>query len=295
MSIELFDTHAHYNDEKFDEDREKIIQEVYQAGVKHLVNAGYSLESSKKAIEIAKDYSWMYVICGISPNDIPNTQEEIEKQIIELEQMITQKRYVEKDSGKMDNSNVETVENVSKNSLQLVNKSEKIVAVGEIGLDYYWNKENKELQKYAFTKQIELANRLELPIVIHTREAVDDTLDILRNKVNVIRKGIFHCCPLNRELIKQALQLGFYISFAGPITFKNSKNADEMIEMVPLNKILIETDSPYLSPEPHRGKKNDSRNVYYMAEKIAKVKDKTVEEIATQTCQNAKKIFNIKG
>lgn len=295
MSIELFDTHAHYNDEKFDEDREKIIQEVYQVGVKHLVNAGYSLESSKKAIEIAKDYSWMYVICGISPNDIPNTQEEIEKQIIELEQMITQKRYVEKDSGKMDNSNVETVENVSKNSLKLVNKSEKIVAVGEIGLDYYWNKENKELQQYAFTKQIELANRLELPIVIHTREAVDDTLDILRNKVNVIRKGIFHCCPLNRELIKQALQLGFYISFAGPITFKNSKNADEMIEMVPLDKILIETDSPYLSPEPHRGKRNDSRNVYYMAEKIAKVKDKTVEEIATQTCQNAKRIFNIKG
>lgn len=289
MDIELFDTHAHYNDEKFDSDRENIIQEIYQSGVKNLVNAGYSLSSSKKAIEIAKNYPWMYVICGISPNDIPETQEEIDKQIIELEKLIIQERVEDKDKEK----SVESVENQTEDFTKTANKSKKIVAVGEIGLDYYWNKENKQLQKYAFIKQIELANRLKLPIVIHTREAIDDTIDILRNKKQAIEKGVFHCCPLNRELIKQALQLGFYISFAGPITFKNAKNANEMIEMVPLDRILIETDSPYLAPEPHRGTRNDSRNVYYMAKKIAEVKGCEIEEIASQTYENAKKIFCI--
>ncbi len=280
MSIELFDTHAHYNDEKFDEDREEIIQKVYESGVKKLVNAGYSLASSKKAIEIAKDYDWMYVICGISPNDIPNSKDKIDEQIGELEELM--KNYVK------------SVENIPSNSRILGDKiSKKIVAIGEIGLDYYWNKENKDLQKHAFMKQIELANRLNLPIVIHTREAADDTIDILKNKITVDKKGIFHCCPMNRELIKQALQLGFFISFAGPITFKNAKNADEMIEMVPLDRILIETDSPYLSPEPNRGKRNDSRNVYYMAKKIAEVKKCTIEEIAKYTYNNAEKIFEI--
>ncbi len=137
-----------------------------------------------------------------------------------------------------------------------------------------------------------MANRFNLPIVIHTREAVMDTLDILKNN-KVKKNGVFHCCPLNRELVKEALKLGFYISFAGPITFKNSKNANEIIQMCPLDKILIETDSPYLSPEPNRGKRNDSRNVKYTAQKIADVKKMNIEEIADITFKNAKKIFNI--
>ena len=138
-----------------------------------------------------------------------------------------------------------------------------------------------------------MANKLEKPIVIHTREAVMDTLTILKeNKVE--KRGVFHCCPLNRELVKEALQLGFYISFAGPVTFKNSKNANEIIQMVPLDKILIETDSPYLSPEPFRGKRNDSRNVKLVAQKIADVKNITLEEVATFTFADAKKIFQIK-
>lgn len=170
--------------------------------------------------------------------------------------------------------------------------NKKIVAIGEIGLDYYWNTENKELQKYAFIEQIKLANKLNLPIVIHTREAVMDTLEILKkNPVN--KKGVFHCCPLNRELIKEALKLGFYISFAGPVTFKNSKNADEIINMVPQNKILIETDSPYLAPEPHRGTRNDPRNVKYIAEKIAEVKEIQIEEVESITYENACTLFNI--
>lgn len=263
--MELFDSHAHYNDEKFDEDREELIQKIYDSGVTRLINAGYSLQSSKYALEIAKNYDWMYTISGISPNDIPEEKSNLEDQLNELEEFIN----------KESNTN-------------------KIVAIGEIGLDYYWEKDEdkRKLQRYAFIKQIELANKCDLPIVIHTREAVMDTLQILKeNKVE--KKGVFHCCPLNRELVKEALKLGFYISFAGTVTFKNSKNANEIIEMVPLDKILIETDSPYLSPEPHRGKRNDSRNVKYIAEKIAEVKQLSLDEVAKCTYENANRIFEI--
>lgn len=263
--MELFDSHAHYNDEKFDIDREEVIEEVYKSGVTKLINAGYSLNSSKYALEIAKRYNWMYTISGISPNDIPDNLLDLEKQLSELELFIKDEK----------NSN-------------------KIVAIGEIGLDYYWEKDNEKrnIQKQAFIKQIEIANKYKLPIVIHTREAVMDTLEILKN-YNVIKKGVFHCCPLNRELVKEALKLEFYISFAGPVTFKNSKNANEIIEMVPNNRILIETDSPYLAPEPNRGKRNDSRNVKYIAQKIAEVKQIDVEEIAKITYDNACRIFDI--
>ena len=230
-----------------------------------MINAGYSLESSKYALEIAKKYDWIYTISGISPNDIPDTEDLIEKQLQELTDFINAERQFN-----------------------------KIVAIGEIGLDYYWEKEEEKrlLQRKAFIKQRDLANKLNLPIVIHTREAVMDTLQILKEH-EVIKKGVFHCCPLNRELVKEALKLGFYISFAGPITFKNSKNAAEIIEMVPLDRILIETDSPYLSPEPNRGKRNDSRNVKYVAEKIANVKQMSLEDIAKITYENASKIFEI--
>ena len=278
--MELFDTHAHYNDEKFDNDRKQVIQDIYNSNVTMLVNAGYSVESSIKAIEIAKDYDWMFNIVGVSPNDIAESIDEIDKQISSIENLV-----------KKDQNIVEDVESDTAESLNIVNNNRKIVAIGEIGLDYYWNKENKELQRYAFIKQIELANKYNLPIVIHTREAVDDTIDILKNKIEATKKGIFHCCPLNRELVKQALKMGFYISFAGPVTFKNSKNANEIIQMVPLDKMVIETDSPYLAPEPHRGTRNDSRNVKYIAEKIANVKEMSLEDIAKITYKNAMKIF----
>lgn len=260
--MELFDSHSHYNDEKFNEDREQIIKETYEAGVTRFVCAGYNIESSLFSLEMSKKYEFIYSICGISPNDIPQSEQQLWKDIAEISNIV-------KD-----------------------NNSKKLVAIGEIGLDYYWNKENKELQKQAFIKQIELANELELPIVIHSRDASVDTLDIIRNhKVN--KAGIFHCCQLNQELVRQALELGYYISFAGPITFKNSKNAPEIIKMVPMDRILIETDSPYLSPEPNRGKRNDCRNVKYVAQKIADVKEITLEEVAQKTYENAMRIFNI--
>lgn len=260
--MEFFDSHSHYNDEKFDEDREKIIEETYNSGITKFVCAGYDIESSKKAIELSKKYEFIYSICGISPNDIPQSSEELWKSIDEISQIVSQ------------------------------NSNKKIVAIGEIGLDYYWNKENKELQKQAFCKQIELANSVKLPIVIHSRDASIDTIQVLReNPVN--KKGIFHCCQLNQELVRQALELGFYISFAGPITFKNSKNAKEIVTQVPIERILIETDSPYLSPEPNRGKRNDSRNVKFVAQKIAEFKNLTIEEVAKNTYENAIKIFEI--
>jgi len=177
--------------------------------------------------------------------------------------------------------------------IEKIAQNDKVVAIGEIGLDYHWNKLNKDLQKKVFIKQIELANKLNLPIVIHTREAVMDTLDILKNICPTTKPGVFHCCPLNVELVKEALKLGFYISFAGPVTFKNSKNAEEIVKMVPLDRMLIETDSPYLAPEPVRGSRNDSRNVRYIAEKIAKFKGVDVEVIADSTYKNALDVFKI--
>lgn len=256
----LFDSHSHLNDEKFDEDREKTIDEIVKSGVTNFITAGYSVESSKKAIEIAKKYDFIYTTAGVSPNDIPQDEDELWKQLAEIE-------------------------NIAKNN-------SKVLAIGEIGLDYYWNTENKELQKLAFIEQIKIANKLNLPIVIHTREAVMDTLQILKeNKVE--NTGIFHCCPQNRELIKEGLKLGFYISFAGPITFKNSKNAVEMINLVPNDRILIETDSPYLAPEPVRGTRNTPSNVKFVAQKIADVKGLTLEKVEKITFENTKKILKM--
>ena len=264
--MQFFDSHSHYNDEKFDIDREEMIKETLTSGVSNFIVAGFNIESSNKASKIAKKYNGLYAIVGISPNDIEGigTEQDIEKSVKEIEEI-----YIKDQK-----------------------ENPKIVAIGEIGLDFYWNKENKNLQKEMFISQINLANKLNLPIVIHTREAVTETIEILK-KNPCIKKGIFHCCPLNRELVKEALNLGFYISLSGVITFKNSKNADEIINMIPEDKLLIETDSPYLSPEPVRGTRNNSINVKFVAKKIADVKNKSLDEIAKITMENTKKIFNI--
>ncbi len=252
--MELFDTHAHYNDEKFDLDREEIINKIYNDGITKTVCVGYDLEKSKMAIKIAEEHDFIYATCGISPNDIEDFSDE----------------------------NLKIIEEISKNK--------KVVAIGEIGLDYYWNKENKESQKELFIKQIEIANKLSKPIVIHNRDAVMDTLQILKEHP-VEKTGIFHCCPLNPELIKEGLKLGFYISFSGNITFKNAKSFDA-VSIVPMDKILIETDSPYLSPEPFRGTRNTSSNVRLVAQKIAEIKKISLNEVSQKTYQNAERVYN---
>ncbi len=261
--MQLFDSHCHLDDEKFNEDREEIIYQCIKENNSKFVTIGYSIESTEKAIELANKYD-LYATAGISPNDIPQTEQELWKDLDKLKEIVKSK----------------------------IN-SKKILAIGEIGLDYYWNKENKELQKKAFVEQIKMANNFQLPITIHCRDAINDTLEIL--KINkVVKRGIFHCCPHNRELVKEALKLGFYISFAGPVTFKNAKNADEIIGMVPNDRMLIETDSPYLSPEPERGTRNNPTKVKYIAQKVAQVKQMTIDEVAQLTFENAKTVYQIK-
>ena len=255
--MEFFDSHAHYNDEKFDDDRNEILCKIQEAGIKKVIVAGYDIQSSRKAVEIANENSWIYATCGISPNDV----------VCGMKDAINQIKDIAK-------------------------TSKKVVAIGEIGLDYYWNKENKEMQKDYFREQIKLANELELPIVIHSRDAYIDTIGVLK-EIPCEKKGVFHCCQFNIELVKEAINLGFYISFAGPVTFKNAKNSQEVIKYVPLNKIFIETDSPYLAPEPVRGTRNDSRNVIYIAKKIAEIKEITLAEVEKATYENPKKLFNI--
>ena len=203
--MEFFDSHSHYNDEKFDIDREQIIKETLFYGVSNFIIAGYNIEGSIKAVEIAQKHGPIYATAGISPNDVEDIKDKVDDSIFKIEEIA---------------------------------KNKKVVAIGEIGLDYYWNKENKELQKEVFVKQIELANKLNLPIVIHTRDAFLDTIEILKQK-NVSRKGIFHCCPLNQELVKEAVKLGYYISLSGVITFKNAKNVEEILNLIPEDKLLI--------------------------------------------------------
>ena len=184
--MQFFDSHAHYNDEKFEEDREAVIKQIYKENVTKITCAGYNIKSSEFAVRLSKQYDFIYATVGISPNDITGVKIEDVNKIAELAQ------------------------------------NNKVVAIGEIGLDYYWNKENQEQQKAFFIRQIELADTLNLPIVIHCRDAVMDTLEILKHKINPKKRGIFHCCMLNPELIKEAVKLEFYISFSGNITFKSA-------------------------------------------------------------------------
>lgn len=254
--MEFFDSHAHYTDEVYNEDREELIERMYKNDITKIIAASSNLETSKQSIELANKYEHIYATVGIHPSDIKeiNLEEELKK----IKELCSNK---------------------------------KVIAIGEIGLDYHWDKDNKKEQKEAFAKQIELANELKLPIVIHTRDAYIDTIDILKNRVNAEQRGVFHCCPLNQELVKDALELGYNISFAGIITFKNAKNAEEVVKMVPLDRIQIETDAPYLSPEPFRGTRNNSENVKLVAQKIAEIKGITLAEVAKASYENTMRMF----
>ena len=258
--MEYFDTHAHYDDKKFEDDREEVLGKIYNAGVTKCINMGCDIKSSKIAIEIANNHNFIYAAVGLHPEEIPQNENEMLKTISQIKELATE--------------------------------NNKVVAIGEIGLDYYWRQDNKELQKEAFIKQIELANELKLPISIHTRDAIDDMIEIIRkNKIEY--GGVMHCCPFNRELVKHAIENGLYIGFGGTSTFKSSKNAKEILNMVPENRILIETDSPYLAPEPVRGTRNDSSNLVYIVNKIAELKNMSAEEIAEITYQNAERLFKV--
>lgn len=255
----LFDTHAHIFNEYY-KDIDEVINSSEKEGVKYICIPGTSVDDSKEAIEIANRYENVFAIIGIHP-------EQAEK--------YTNSEQIDKD--------LKIIEKLSKNK--------KVVAIGEIGLDNYWTKEYKDIQKILLIKQIKLANKLDLPIVLHIREATNDIIEILKN--NKPKKGgIFHSASFNEYLIKEGLKLGFYISFSGTVTFKNAKPVNSVL-MVPDNKLLIETDSPYLTPHPFRGKQNSPKFVKYTAEKISEIKNISLKELEKITTENAKRLFNI--
>ena len=256
--MEYFDTHMHLNEERFDEDRTDVVKKIKNAGVTTAIEVGCDVISSKEAIELSKKYDFIYAICGIHPENLPNSEKELMEEIEKLKKLITE--------------------------------NEKVVAIGEIGLDYNFKNDNKEFQIKAFTEQIKLANELKLPISIHTRDAIDDTISIII-KTKIENSGVLHCCPFNAELVKHGLEAGLYIAFGGTCTFKNSKNAKNIVDMVPFDKILTETDSPFLAPEPIRGTRNDSSNLKYIVQKLAEYKNITQEEMAKIVYENAKKLF----
>ena len=256
--MEFFDSHMHIDDSQFDEDREEVVKKIYNAGVTKAIDLGCDINSSKKVLEIANNVDFIYAAVGLHPEEIPQSEDELLKTISEIKNLAIQ--------------------------------NQKVVAIGEIGLDFYWRKDNKDLQKQAFKAQIELANELKLPISIHTRDAIDDTIEIIRkNKID--NSGVLHCCPFNPELVRHGLEAGLYIGFGGTTTFKNSKNAQKILQNVPIDRVLIETDSPYLAPEPVRGTRNDSSNLIYIVNKIAEYKNMEPEEIAKITYNNAEALF----
>lgn len=250
----LFDSHAHLDDAKFNEDFEEVIEKITSSAIKAVVDVGADLESSKKAVEIAEKYPFIYATVGIHPCDADTTDSVFD----EIKALATHK---------------------------------KVVAIGESGLDYYWDSVPRDVQKKSFIKHIELANELNLPLIVHNRDAHQDTFDILKEFRP--QNAIIHCFSASAEMAKEFVKLGYYISFSGSVTFKNAKNLVEAVKVVPLDKLLIETDSPYLSPEPFRGKRNDPTKVEFTALKIAEILGLSYEKVCEITYENAKSIYNL--
>lgn len=255
--MELFDTHAYVYDKRFDNDREQVLSDVF-AHLKYVVCPSENLETSRKTTDLVNRYPRLYGAVGIHPHETCHATED----------------------------SLQELESVAR-------ENHKIVAIGEIGLDYHYFYSDKEMQQKWFHRQIELAGKLDLPIIIHDRDAHGDTLRILREHKRDSLRGILHCYSGSLEMAKEFIRLGFYISFAGPVVFPKSTKLKQVAKGIPLNRLLIETDSPYLAPPPHRGERNTPRNVIYVAEEIARLKDLSVEAVVFQTTTNACNIYKI--
>ena len=253
--MKMVDVHAHLTDQKFD-DAEQVVLNAEENGVGKIICSAYNLLSSQQAVDLSKRFNQVYANVGIHPENVEEWSEET----------------------------IKNLENLSKNS--------KIVAIGEIGLDYYWRQDTKEKQKQIFVDQINLANKLNLPIVVHSREAMGDTIEILKNN-RPNKESLLHCYSGSVESAKILMDLGFSFSFGGVVTFSNAKTAVEVVKSLPIEKILLETDCPYLTPVPFRGKRNEPKNVVYVADMIARIKNMTIEEVAEKTTENAKRLFGI--
>ncbi|GAA0225260.1 TatD family hydrolase [Metaclostridioides mangenotii] len=254
----LFDSHAHLNDERFDEDRDELIKSLREKNVDLVVNPGADIETSKSAVELSNKYDFIYAAVGVHPHDV----------------------------SELDDSAIETLR-------EMATKNNKVVAIGEIGLDYYYDHSPREDQKEWFKKQILLANELKLPIIIHDRDAHADTFDIIKEYKSNEIGCVLHCYSGSVELAREYIKMGCYISIPGTVTFKNSRKVREVAREIPLNKLFIETDSPYMAPEPHRGKRNDPSLVAFVADKIAQEKGISYEEVCEKTKENAKIFFGI--
>ena len=252
----LFDTHAHMDDRAFDEDREELLNNLPGQGLALVMNPGCSLESSRNAVELARKYDYIYAAVGSHPDAADEVNEEV------LEEY-----------------------------RKLCKLNSKVKAIGEIGLDYHYEDIPREIQLRAFRMQMELARELKLPAIVHEREAHEDGMAVVREFPEVT--GVFHCYSGSAEMARQLVDKGWYIGFTGVLTFKNARKAIEVASSIPLERIVLETDCPYMSPEPFRGKRNDPGRLYRMAEKLAEIRGLSVEEIHEITLENGKRLYNI--
>jgi len=252
----IFETHAHYDDAKFDTDREMLLAELPQRGISPVINVGSSIATTKTTLSLAQEYPFLYAAVGVHPSDVDDLNEDT---YAWLKQQTT---------------------------------LQKTVAVGEIGLDYYWDHESHDLQKEWFIRQLELARKHNLPVLIHSREAAADTMEIMKGHAQGLN-GVIHCYSYSKEMAKEYVKMGFYIGIGGVVTFKNAKKVKETVAEIPLTSIVLETDCPYLAPEPFRGKRNQSAYIQYVAEKIAEIKEISYEEVVAQTEKNARAMYGL--
>lgn len=253
----IFDSHAHYDDESFNEDRESIIEEIQKNGVVGVLNCGASFKGAKDSVKLANENDFMYAAVGVHPEYANEVNEDL---ILELKDL---------------------------------SKNAKVKAIGEIGLDYYWEENpHKDIQKEAFRRQMKLADELNLPVVIHDRDAHKDTLEIMKEFPGVI--GVVHCFSGSVEFARECLKLGYYIGFTGVLTFKNARKLVEVCAEIPIDRMLVETDCPYMAPVPFRGKRNQSNYIEYVIEKISEIRKIEPKEVNKQLIVNTKKLFNIK-
>lgn len=251
----IIDTHAHYDDEAFNEDRETLLRGLKDQGVELVINAAASMNGCKRTLDLIKTYSNVYGMLGVHPDDVGDLTE---ADIAFMEQHASE---------------------------------EKIVAIGEIGLDYHWDIADHDVQKHWFIRQMELARKLGLPICVHSRDAAADTLSVMQEADAKSIGGVVHCYSYSAEMAKEYLKMGFYFGIGGVVTFKNGRKCKETVEMVPIDKIILETDAPYLAPEPNRGKRNDSSYLSYVASTIAEIKGMTAQEVIDITNENARTLY----
>lgn len=254
----LIDSHAHLDDERFDRDRDELIKTLGKNGISTVINIGADLPSSIKSVKLSEQYDNIYAAVGVHPHS----------------------------ASEMDEGTIEV--------LKAFSSREKVVAIGEIGLDYYYDNSPRDVQRTWFKRQMKLAKEVNLPIVVHSREANQETFDMIKAESDGKLTGVIHCYSGSVELMKEYIKLGYYISLGGPVTFKNAKTPKEVAKVVPIDRLLVETDSPYLTPEPHRGKRNEPLYVRHVAAMIAELRGMTIEELARATSENTKRLFNLR-